>query len=279
MLWLPGLSMTRDSPRREHIRLASLVSTATSWVSKRTAACGERITGHRIPAAYWLYLPETWANDEERRKQAGVPQEVRFQTKPDIALGHIHTLVNEDVPRGVVLADAAYGNDNDFREGMVSLGLSYAVGIQSSSMLWPPDVVPLPPQPKGKMDRPPRLLRRDEQHQPLSAKDVALCLSTTDLCKVSWREGTRGRMRSRFAAVRVRVTHRDYWRKEPHPEQWLLIEWPTTEKEPTKYWLSNLPASIPLRKLVALAKLRWRIERDYEELKQELGLGHYEGRN
>ena len=86
-------------------------------------------------------------------------------------------------------------------------------------------------------------------------------------------------MRSRFAAIRVRVAHRDYWRKEPHPEQWLLIEWPTGEKEPTKYWLSNLPAAITLRKLVAIAKLRWRIERDYEELKQELGLGHFEGRN
>ena len=101
-------------------------------------------------------------------------------------------------------------------------------------------------------------------------------LSTADLRKVSWREGTRSTMRSRFAAVRVRAAHRDYWRKEPHPEQWLLIEWPTTDKEPTKYWLSNLPASVPLRKLVAIAKLRWRIERDYEELKQELGLGHFE---
>jgi SRSO17 transposase len=140
-------------------------------------------------------------------------------------------------------------------------------------------MVPLPPQPKGKMGRPPRLLRRDEKHQPLTAKELALCLSAADLRKVSWREGTRGMMRSRFAAVRVRVAHRDYRRNEPHPEQWLLIEWPATEKEPTKYWLSNLPAAIALRKLVALAKLRWRIERDYEELKQELGLGHFEGRN
>jgi len=183
------------------------------------------------------------------------------------------------VPRAVVLADAGYGNDNDFREGLVSMGLSYAVGIQSSTTLWPPGLVPLAPLPKGKMGRPPRLLRRDEQHQPLTAKDLALCLSTTDLRKVSWREGTRGKMRSRFAAMRVRVAHRDYWRKQPHPEQWLLIEWPAGEKEPTKYWLSNLPASISLRKLVAIAKLRWRIERDYEELKQELGLGHFEGRN
>ena len=232
-----------------------------------------------IPAAYRLYLPEVWANDRERRKEAGVPREISFQTKPDIALGQIRSLVNEDVPRGVVLADAAYGDDSGFREGLVSLGLCYAVGIKSSTTLWPPGIMPLPPRPKGKMGRPPRLLRRDEQHQPLSAKDLALCLSTTDLRKVSWREGTRGMMRSRFAAVRVRVAHRDYWRKEPHPEQWLLIEWPAGEKEPTKYWLSNLPVSIALRKLVAIAKLRWRIERDYEELKQELGLGHFEGRN
>ncbi len=86
-------------------------------------------------------------------------------------------------------------------------------------------------------------------------------------------------MHSRFVALRVRVARRDYEREQPHPEQWLLVEWPRIEKEPTKYWLSNLPESMPLRKLVATAKLRWRIERDYEELKQELGLGHFEGRN
>jgi SRSO17 transposase len=251
--------------KQENCRVAVSVSLATEHAS--------------IPATYQLYLPEIWANDPERRKQAGVPAEIRFQTKPDMALDHISHLVNEDVPRGVVLADAAYGDDSGFREGIVSLGLCYAVGIKSSTTLWPPGIVPLPPRPKGKMGRPPRLLRRDEQHQPLSAKNLALCLSTTDMRKVSWREGTRGMMCSRFAAVRVRAAHRDYWSKEPHPEQWLLIEWPKTEKEPTKYWLSNLPASIPLRKLVAITKLRWRIERDYEELKQELGLGHFEGRN
>ena len=251
--------------KQDNCRVAVSVSLATEEAS--------------IPAAYRLYLPEVWANDKKRRKEVGVPKEVSFQTKPDIALGQIRSLVNEDVPRGVVLADAAYGDDSGFREGLVSLELCYAVGIKSSTTLWPPGIMPLPPRPKGKMGRPPRLLRRDEQHQPLTARQLALSLSATDLHKVSWREGTRGMMRSRFAAVPVRVAHRDYWRKEPHPEQWLLIERPTGEKEPSKYWLSNLPASIALRKLVAIAKLRWRIERDYEELKQELGLGHFEGRN
>jgi SRSO17 transposase len=251
--------------KQENCRVAVSVSLATEQAS--------------IPAAYRLYLPEAWANDRERREQAGVPAEIRFQTKPEIALEQIRSLVAEEVPRGVILADAAYGDDSDFREGLEALDLSYAVGIQSSTTHWPPEMKPLPPRPKGKMGRPPRLLRRDEQHQPLSAKELALRLGAGDWHTVVWREGTRGKMRSRFAALRVRVAHRDYWRSQPHPEQWLLIEWPKDEKEPTKYWLSNLPASLSLNKLVATAKLRWRIERDYEELKQELGLGHFEGRN
>jgi len=251
--------------KQENCRVAVSVSLATEQAS--------------IPATFQLYLPEIWANDAKRRKQAGVPQEIRFQTKPNMALDHIRSLVNEGIPRGVVLADAAYGDDNAFREGLEALGLSYTVGIKSTTSLWPPGTMPLPPQPRGKTGRPPRLLRRDKQHQPLPAKALAMCLSAADLRRVSWREGTRGMMRSRFAALRVRVAHRDYWRSEPRPEQWLLIEWPATEKEPTKYWLSNLSATISLRKLVAIAKLRWRIERDYEELKQELGLGHFEGRN
>jgi SRSO17 transposase len=161
------------------------------------------------------------------------------------------------------------------------VSLYYFLGYRfvNKSFLWPPDVTPLLPQAKGKMGRPPRLLRRDEQHQQLSAKNLALCLTAADLCTVNWREGTRGRMRSRFAAIGVRVAHCDYRRKEPHPGQGLLIEWSTPKKEPTKYWLSNLSASITLHKLVAIAKLRGRIKRDYGELKQKLGLGHFEGRN
>ena len=251
--------------KQENCRVAVSLSLATEQAS--------------FPVAYQLYLPEIWAQDPARRKQAGVPREIRFQTKPGIALTQIRSLVEEDVPRAPVLADAAYGNDNGFRDGLHELGLEYAVGVQSSTSVWPPSVAPLPPKPRSATGRPPKLLRRDERHQPLSVKEIALCLSPSDLRRVSWREGTRGTMHSRFAALRVRVAHRDYWRSEPREEQWLLIEWPKAEKEPTKYWLSNLPVSISVRKLVATAKLRWRIERDYEELKQELGLGHFEGRN
>jgi SRSO17 transposase len=251
--------------KQENCRVAVSLSLATEQAS--------------LPVTYRLYLPEPWAQDPARRKKTGVPKEIRFQTKNEIALSQIRSLVEEEVPRAPVLADAAYGNDHSFRAELEKLKLQYVVGVQSSTTVWPPDMVPLPPKARRATGRPPKLLRRDEKHQPLAVKELALCLSRADLRRVSWREGTRGTMHSRFAALRVRVAHRDYWRSQPHPEQWLLLEWPKTEKEPTKYWLSNLSASISIRKLVATAKLRWRIERDYEELKQELGLGHFEGRN
>lgn len=112
----------------------------------------------------------------------------------------------------------------------------------------------------------------------MAVKDLARSLPVAAWQSVPWRQGVKKRLRSRFAAVRVRPAHRDYWRAEPFPEEWLLIEWPTQEPEPIKYWLSTLPPDTSLRELVRLAKHRWIIERDYEELKQELGLGHFEGR-
>jgi SRSO17 transposase len=250
--------------RQDNCRIAVSVSLATEQAS--------------LPARYQLYLPENWAGDAELRGRAGVPEEIRFQTKQEIALDQIHSLLREGVERGVVLGDAAYGNDHDFRERLEALELQYVVGLQSSTSVWPPGTAPLPPKARMTAGRPAQLLRRDQHHQPLSVKELALCLSPGDLRRVSWREGTRGTMHSRFARLRVRVAHRDDWRKEPHPEQWLLIEWSREEMEPTKYWLSNLSESIPLRGLVLLAKQRWIIERDYQELKQELGLGHFEGR-
>jgi len=126
--------------------------------------------------------------------------------------------------------------------------------------------------------RPPSLLRRDAKHQPVTVKELAWDLPAEVWEKVYWREGVQKKLHSRFAAVRIRPAHRDYERREPHLEEWLLIQWPANEKEPTKYWLSTLPAETKRKALVHLAKHRWIIERDYEELKQEVGLGHYEGR-
>jgi len=231
-----------------------------------------------LPIAWRLYLPEVWAQDGKRRKKTGVPGEIRFQTKPAIALEQIRAAVQREIPVGVVLTDAAYGTDTQFREEITELGLLYVVGIMSSVTVWKPGQGPLPAAPWKGMGRPTKYLRRNPRHAPVSVKTLALALPRPGWKKVSWRQGTRSPLRSCFAAVRVRPAHRDFERSAPYPEQWLLIEWPRGEAAPTKYWLSTLPAETPLKDLVRMAKQRWIIERDYEELKQELGLGHYEGR-
>ena len=191
----------------------------------------------------------------------------------------VSTAVAAQVARGIVLADAAYGINTGFRDGLTELGLQYVVGVQSSVTVWEPGKQPLPAKPRGRMGRPPRLLQRSTDHQPVSVKQLAINLPSSAFRELTWREGTERKLRSRFAAIRVRPAHRDYWKAEPHAAEWLLIEWPRGETEPSKYWISTLPSATKLKALVKMAKHRWIIERDYEELKQELGLGHFEGRN
>jgi SRSO17 transposase len=232
-----------------------------------------------LPIAWRLYLPEVWCQDFERRHQAGIPEAIEFQTKPEIASEQIRQALAQKVPTGTVLADAGYGNGNSFHAAITQLGLQYVVGIESSTTVWEPGQQPLPAPPrKPGRGAPPRRLQRNTDHQPVSAKQLALGLSSSAWKNIGWRPGSRETLRSRFAAVRVRPAHRDYYRTERHPEEWLLIEWPKKESEPTQYWLSTLPATTSLKSLVKMAKHRWIIERGYEELKQELGLGHYEGR-
>jgi len=231
-----------------------------------------------LPIAYRLYLPEPWANDPIRRDKAGVPDAVRFETKPQIALGQIRAALAAGVPPTAVLTDAGYGVDTDFRDGVTALDLPYVVGIQSSTSVWSPGTAPLPPKRWRGQGRPPSLIRRDPRQKPVSAKQLAQALPKQDWRRVTWHDGTHTRLGSRFAAVRVRPAHRYYNRTSPRPEEWCLIEWPSGEAEPTKYWFSTLAAETRLRDLVGLARLRCRIERDHQELKQELGLGHYEGR-
>ena len=231
-----------------------------------------------LPIAYRLYLPEDWAKDAARRKKAHIPEEVVFRTKPQIALDQIKAALAAGVAPGVLLADAGYGADGAFRSGVAAMGLAYVVGVQSTLSVWPPDIEPLPPKPWTGRGRKPSRVRRDADHAPVCAKKLARELPETAWRTVSWREGSNETLSSRFAAVRVRPASRDWKRSTPHPLEWLLIEWPEGEKEPTKYWLSTLPEDASIDVLVDTAKLRWRIERDYEELKSELGLAHFEGR-
>jgi SRSO17 transposase len=231
-----------------------------------------------LPIAYRLYLPEIWADDPERRKKAKIPDGIGFQTKPAIALDQVRAAKDAGVAPGVVLADAGYGADGAFRAGLSALALDYVVGVQPTLSVWRPGEGPLPPKPWRGKGRPTSLMRRTAEHSPVSAKALAQALPPEAWRTVVWREGTDADLGSRFAAVRLRPASRDYNLIEPRAEEWLLIEWPEGDAEPLKYWLSTLPTDISLEELVATAKLRWRIERDYQELKQELGLGQYEGR-
>ena len=231
-----------------------------------------------LPIAHRLYLPETWAADPQRCAKAGVPEEIGFETKTAIALGQLRQAREEGVPVGVVLGDAAYGDETEFRVGVDALGLRYVLGLRSATTVWPPGEAPLPPAPWSGRGRPPTRMRRSPEHQPVSVKQLAQSLPPRAWRRVTWREGSQAELSSRFAARRVRPAHRDALRAEPWPEEWLLVEWPEGTAEPTRYWLSTLPPRTALKDLVRAAKARWRIERDYQELKQEIGLGHYEGR-
>jgi SRSO17 transposase len=230
-----------------------------------------------LPVAYRLYLPQEWASDAARRRQAKIPDPVSFATKPVLALQLLEALRAATPLPDVVVADAGYGVNSAFRQRLTTLGFSYVVGITGTVRVWPEGVAPLPPKPWSGNGRPPTRLRREAQHQPLTVKALARHLPARRLRTVTWREGTNQALCSRFAAVRIRCAHQAY--AAPSAEQWLLIEWPRGEAEPTKYFLSTLPLDTALKELVRLAKLRWRIERDYQELKQELGLGHFEGRS
>jgi SRSO17 transposase len=220
-----------------------------------------------LPVAYRLYLPKTWAEDDDRRCKVGVPEDVTFKTKPEIALDHIRWAHEAGLPGNMVLLDAGYGNDSKLRAAIAELERTYVAGILPQTLVWKPGVRPGRPPKKGRRDAP----------GTISVKDLALGLSPRKWCTVKWREGTNEWLSSRFARVRVHVASSHQRPKKPTKE-WLLIEWPKDEKEPTKYWLSTLPPNITLHDLVDAAKLRWRIERDYQELKQEVGLGHFEGR-
>jgi SRSO17 transposase len=231
-----------------------------------------------LPVAYRLYLPKEWVDDGERRRKVGVPDDVVLKTKPEIALEQLHWACKTGLPRGVVLMDAGYGASTDLRTSITALELEYVAGIFPHTSVWPPGTKPLGPRKWSGRGRRTKLLRRSAKHQPVAVKELAFSLPARAWRKITWREGVAAPLSSRFARVRVRVAHRDYWRSKTSPEEWLLLEWPKTEKEPTKYWLSTLSEDTSFHQLVDFAKLRWRIERDYLEFKQEVGLGHFEGR-
>jgi SRSO17 transposase len=221
-----------------------------------------------------LFLPESWVDDRARRKSAGVPAEVRTATKSTLVLAQLDAALAAGVRRHVVLADAGYGDSAEFRDAVAQRDLRYVVAVNGEPVVWPPGSAPRVNNATGLRGRPPTR-HRDDKHPPVALKNLA---PTLRFARVSWREGSKGWQAGRFAAVRVRTAHRHKEGTPPGVEQWLLCQETGNPKAPYKQWLSNLPPTTSITTLVRLAKLRWRVERDYQELKSELGLDHFEGR-
>ncbi|MCI0355172.1 MAG: IS701 family transposase, partial [Acidobacteria bacterium] len=227
-----------------------------------------------VPLDYRLYLPREWTQDRRRRGKAGVAPQIEFRSKVQIAREEIQAALSAGIARGMVLADAWYGNEADFRDWLCCLQMQYVLGVRANTSVWWGKHQPVQ-SPGASGGRPRQRLQRDARHQPVSVLQVARALGPASWRTVTWREGTKEALSSRFARVRVRAAHDHLARAE----EWLLIEWPAAQAEPSHYWLSTLPYQTSFKQLVFNAMGRWMIERDYEELKSELGLSHYEGRN
>ena len=228
-----------------------------------------------VPLDFALYLPEEWL-EEERRQKAAIPKDVTFQPKWALALVLIDRALAWEVPRGVIVADVGYGNTTEFRTGLAERKLLFAVGVQNTTTVWV-DSGNLGNPSRGRRGRPRR--KPLEVGTPMSVAEVSQSWPQERWQRVTWREGTKGPMTSRFAAARVLPSH-SYQHGGPKEETlWLLAEWPEDEAAPTKFWLANLPGDTSLLSLVRLAKIRWWIEQGYQQLKDELGLDHYEGRS
>jgi SRSO17 transposase len=231
------------------------------------------------PILWRLYLPKEWLEDGERAAEVKLPPGMPFRTKTELALEVIDQALAWGLPPLPVVADSSYGNDYGFRQALRQRQLPYAVQVESDTVVWTEDPnLPLPP-PK-RTGRPRKYPPLEALPRPRSLRAVAEQLPPSAWRTVAWREGRRGIERSRFAMLRVWAAHG--WREQAHPQrvaEWLLVEWPKDAKAPIKYWLAQLgPQRLGLRRLVRVAKARWRVEQDYRELKEEVGLDHYEGR-
>jgi SRSO17 transposase len=233
------------------------------------------------PLGWRLYLPQSWLATPARRAGGKIPEDINYRSKNQLALELVDQVLAWEVPRLPVVADSAYGNDFDFRAGLRERGLQYAVAVEPGTKVWTgdPAQVPLPaPKPRGRPRRHPALKDLPEAKTLLQ---VARDLPPQAWHTLVWRPGTKGPMRSRFAKVKVWAAHG--WKRQEHPKrvmEWLLIEWPEGAVAPSDYWLAQLGGqALGLRRLVKTARARWRVEMDYRELKEELGLDHYEGRH
>jgi SRSO17 transposase len=226
-----------------------------------------------------LYLPEEWVNDPARLAEVQAPPDITYKGKTALALELIDQMLEWKVPKLPVVADTWYGNDFGFREQLRKRELLYVMEVEPSTVAWTtdPNVAPSTVSSRG---RPKKNPAAPALPQPKDLRSIAEEIPSSAWRNVEWRQGSKGVLKSRFALLRVWPAHD--WRKRSHPEwtpEWLLIQWPKDKKDPLKYWLADMGAQRPgMRRMARIAHSRWRIELDYRELKDELGLDHYEGR-
>ncbi|BDB59761.1 DDE transposase [Rhodococcus sp. RDE2] len=246
------------------------------------------------PLDWRLYLPESWDDDATddpetaasitaRRRRSVIPDAERHRTKAVMALEMLDELISWGRIPPVIVADAGYGDSATFRHGLTDRDLVYVVAVKGATLAHPADAVPAAAAYSGR-GRPPT-----RRYPPaVTCRDLVLAAGVGALTEVTWRRGTKtgpgnptAAMRSRFVALGVRPANRTIPRDEDGtlPQAWLLAEWPAGAAQPTDFWLATLPEDTPLSELVRLAKIRWRIEHDYRELKTGLGLDHFEGRS
>lgn len=262
----------RFSPGVAHQYCGALGKTANCQVLVSVNAASDRAS---CPVGWRLFVPKSWDHDQQRRGRARIPEDVRHVPKWQLALEIISQLLEWGLERRVVQADGGYGDITAFRTGLEERELEYVVQVKGVTSAQPAGAVPVIPEYQGR-GRPPVPRYPGKR---LSLRELVLAAGREQARTIDWREGDRGPLASQFIALRVRPAN-DAQRDQDGvlPERWLLAEWPNSKDEPVKYWLSNLSPATPIVTLVCLAKLRWRVEHDYRELKQCLGLDHYEGR-
>lgn len=232
-----------------------------------------------LPLDFELYLPEVWVDDLERCQKTRVPEDrMVCKAKWELALEMTDRALSWELLPRIVIADLAYGSVTAYREGLAERRLQYVVGIRSDVGVWVGEVPDQPPPQWERKSGRPRSRWNYAEHRPLSVLQAAKNLPKDSWQDITWREGTQGPKTSRFAAIRVCASHGYHEGKPPRPAEWLIAQWPESEPAPTDFWLADLSEATPLEKLVRLAKSRWHIEQDYQQLKDELGLDHFEGR-
>ncbi len=266
----------KDSPGVKRQYSGTLGKTGNCQIGVSVHAVGSEGT---VPLGWALYLPEEWCENAGRRRRAKIPEDVVFKTKPELALELVERAAGWELARAPILGDCAYGKNTELRERLDDAGLEYVLSVSEEVSVFAPETVFEVPAPRsggsGRQKTRPRPDREPEQIGELMER-----LGPEHFNTVTFRDRPDGkRMRSRFCFLRIRAAHEWEKRSAPRREEWLIVEWPKGKDQPTDYWLSNLPADTKPERLARLARLRWKIELDYKQLKGELGLDHYEGRS